>query len=57
MLTMSKYINITATTVGTPARATISAGKNVQYPNKKRTAQINTDGTHALVRIETISPR
>ena len=39
-----------------PARATISFGKNVQYPNRNRTATTNTDGIHAFVRVPMKSP-
>ena len=39
-----------------PALAMISAGNIVQYPTKKSTAVIKTDGMIAFVFVEIISP-
>ena len=39
-----------------PALVTRSCGNTVQYPKSMTTALTKTDGTQALVKLETISP-
>ena len=54
--TISSIIATVAANGTSPESVPIVLGKKVQYPNRYRIADANTDGTQALVAVATHSP-
>jgi hypothetical protein len=53
---INKYIDNVIIGIPKPASSTIFAGKNVQKPIKNNSAATKTEGTKALVFVDTTSP-